>query len=232
VHGEDDGTFTVPNVRPGKYTLHAIASGVLGEYAQTNITVVAGQALDLGHLDWKPVRYGKQLWDIGIPDRTAAEFLHGDHYWKWGLYIQYANDFPNDVNYVVGTSDYRKDWNYAQVPHGDGKNYRASGRATPWSITFNLSDAPKGKATLRLAICGSSGVAVGVTVNGKSAGSTGRLPYTATINRDGITGQWFEKDVVFDAELMKAGANVMKLTIPGGGLTNGVEYDYLRLEVE
>jgi rhamnogalacturonan endolyase len=41
-----------------------------------------------------------------------------------------------------------------------------------------------------------------------------------------------EKGVVFDASLMKAGENVMKLTIPAGGLTSGIIYDYLRLEVD
>jgi rhamnogalacturonan endolyase len=57
---------------PGTYTLHAFADGVLGEFAQTNITVEAGQTLDLGKLEWKPVRYGKQVWEIGYPDRTGG----------------------------------------------------------------------------------------------------------------------------------------------------------------
>jgi len=34
---------------------------------------------------------------------------------------------------------------------------------------------------------------------------------------------------VFDASLMKAGTNTLELTIPPGGLTSGVMYDYLRL---
>jgi hypothetical protein len=41
--GADDGKFTITNVRPGTYTLHAFADGVLGEFAQTNITVEAGK---------------------------------------------------------------------------------------------------------------------------------------------------------------------------------------------
>ncbi len=230
--GEDNGRFKIENVRPGNYTLHAIASGVLGEYAKANITVKAGERLDLGKLDWQPVRYGKQLWDIGIPDRTASEFLHGDHYWEWGLYLKYANDFPNDVNYFIGKSDYHKDWNYVQVPHGDGKNYDVRGGPTTWSIHYNLPREVKGKATLRLGICGGNNLSIGVSVNGKTAGSVGPLTYTATINRDGITGQWVEKDLTFDAAMMHTGENVLQLSIPGGGLTNGVEYDYVRLEVD
>ena len=31
---------------------------------------------------------------------------------------------------------------------------------------------------------------------------------------------------------MKAGTNILKLTIPPGGVMSGVEYDYLRLELD
>ena len=49
---------------------------------------------------------------------------------------------------------------------------------------------------------------------------------------DGIRGYWTERDVAFDAALMKAGTNVLKLAISGGNITSGVEYDYLRLELD
>jgi rhamnogalacturonan endolyase len=57
-------------------------------------------------------------------------------------------------------------------------------------------------------------------------------PYNATINRDGITGSWAERDLAFDASMMQAGKNVLTLTIPAGGLTTGVMYDYLRMELD
>ena len=117
--GTDDGRFSIANVRPGTYTLHAFAEGVLGEYAQTNITVAAGKPVDLGKLEWKPVRYGKQLWEIGYPDRTGGKFFKGDgaNYWLWGWGLRYALLFPNDITYTVGKSDYHKDWFFQQVPH-------------------------------------------------------------------------------------------------------------------
>ena len=31
---------------------------------------------------------------------------------------------------------------------------------------------------------------------------------------------------------MKAGTNTLKLTIPAGGVMNGILYDYLRLELD
>lgn len=227
VRAGEDGRFTIPSVRPGTYTLHAIADGVLGEYARTNVVVAAGQHVELGRLEWKPVRHGKQLWEIGIPNRSAEEFLHGDRYWQWGLYNEYPKDFPDDVNFIIGKSDTRKDWNYCQCPRAD----RPAG--TAWTVRFELPDAPQGKASLRLAIAAASvRGGVQIAINDTPAGSTGPLMDTATIRRDGIRGYWTERSVSFDAALLKPGPNTLKLTIPGGNAMNGVEWDYLRLEVE
>jgi rhamnogalacturonan endolyase len=96
---------------------------------------------------------------------------------------------------------------------------------------FTLPDAPSGRATLRLGICGAAARRIDVAVNDQPAGVVDGLVYNATINRDGIQGSWVEKNVSFDASLMKAGENTLKLTIPAGGLTSGVIYDYLRLEL-
>jgi rhamnogalacturonan endolyase len=234
VHGDAQGNFSIPNVRPGNYTLHAIADGVLGEFARTNITVSAGQNLALGNLNWQPVRYGKQLWDIGIPNRNGAEFFKGNEYFHWGWYLEYAKLFPNDVNFVVGKSDFHKDWFFEQVPHNENPGNTTGsgqGRSTTWTINFNLPAAPHGKAVLRLAICGIGARSIAATVNDESIGNVTGLTYNATINRDGIGGAWCERDLTFDAAQLKAGENILKLTIPGGSLTSGIIYDYLRLEL-
>jgi rhamnogalacturonan endolyase len=235
VRGDAKGNFSIPNVRPGKYTLHAIADGVLGEFVLSNVVVSSGQTLKLGELGWQPVRYGRQIWDIGVPDRTADKFFKGDDYYHWGWYLEYPKLFPNDVNYVVGKSDYHKDWFFEQVPHAEDSgntNGVGRGRSTTWSITFKLPQVPHGKATLRLAICGVGTTRLDVSVNDQPAGVVTGLFYNATINRDGIGGFWSEHNITFDASMMKAGENVMKLTIPSGGLTSGIMYDYLRLELD
>ena len=74
VRASADGTFSIPNVRPGHWTLHAIADGVLGEFAKADINLEAGKSIDLGKLTWTPQRFGKQLWEVGTPDRTGKEF--------------------------------------------------------------------------------------------------------------------------------------------------------------
>ena len=232
--GAPDGSFAIPNVRPGNYTLYAIADGVLGEFSKANVTVQKGVPLNLGSIEWKPVRYGRQLWDIGIPNRTGSEFFKGDDYFHWGWYLQYPKLFPNDVNFTIGKSDYRKDWFFEQVPHSNNPNDttgNAGGRATTWTINYNLDTPPSGKAILRLAICGVGARNIAVNVNGRPVGAVSGLKYNATINRDGIGGYWVEKDLPFDAAAMRSGMNTLTLTIPAGGLTSGILYDYLRLEL-
>jgi len=266
--GSEDGKFSINNIVPGTYTLHAFADGVLGEFAQANITVVAGKNVDLGKISWEPVRYGKQLWDIGYSDRTGGKFFKGDgaNYWLWGWPLRYALLYPNDLTYTIGQSDYRKDWFFEEVPHADDlsfvnpnakdpanqrfgwvKAYSVAdypqtdttgpwriwgrGHATTWTIKFNMDKAAKGSAVLRLALAGADGgggLAIGV--NGQAAGTvyptaTNALRYNTDM------GQWQEKDVTFDASMLKPGENTLTLTVPAGEVTTGVVYDYLRLEL-
>lgn len=237
-NGSDDGSFTIPNVRPGVYQLHTIADGVLGEYAATaNITITQGQKLNLGTIEWKPTHFGQQIFQVGTPNRSASEFYKGDDHWHWGMYIEYAKFFPNDVNFTVGKSDAAKDWYIYHVPHdtsfkADGRDL---GRATPWTINFTMPEkiSPSGKATIRFGIAGSGARSLGISVNGKEVG-----PFTdingggASMIRDGIEGTWVERDFNFDAALLKPGQNTIVLTVPAGGVANGMCYDVIRLEVD
>lgn len=232
VRGGADGKFLIKNIRPGIYTLHAFADGVLGEYARSDITVEPGKSVDLGSLTWKPVRYGRQLWEIGIPDRTAGEFLHGDHYYQWGLYNQYPKDFPNDVNFVIGKSDYHKDWNLMQVPRAHDDTGKGRGDETTWMVSFDLPKVPVGKATLRLSFAGTEAKTLTLKMNDQQIGVLTDLPNTSVIHRDSDRGFWQEKLVSFDASVMKQGTNVLKLIVPAGPVMNGIEYDYLRLELD
>jgi rhamnogalacturonan endolyase len=235
VRADARGNFNIPNVRPGTYWLHAIADGVLGDLTVSNIVVVPGKKLALGNVDWRPVRYGRQLWDVGVPNRNVSEFFKGDDYYHWGWYLRYPELFPNDVNFVVGKSDFHKDWFIEQVPHirGTGDtSYASRGDPTTWTVTYDLPEAVRGKATLRLAICGVGARTLTATVNDQPIGNVSNLVYNATINRDGVGGYWMEHDLAFDASLMKQGKNVLALSIPGGGVTSGIMYDYLRLELD
>ncbi|HWW02390.1 MAG TPA: polysaccharide lyase family protein [Candidatus Acidoferrum sp.] len=247
------GRFVIRHVRAGTYTLHAIADGMLGEFALTNVTVTAGDNRSLGQLVWTPLRFGRTLWEIGFPDRTAREFRHGDHYWQWGLYFDYPKEFPKNVNFVIGRSDWRRDWNYVQPPRIETRNVPAVGedeeqneaanqprapfepgdvRSTTWSIKFDLREPAHGTATLRLAFCGTHvGCHVEAFANGKPIGDTGLLPSTSAMQRDGIRAYWVEKDLSFDANLLTRGTNVIKLLSHANSWSQGIMYDCVRLEL-
>jgi rhamnogalacturonan endolyase len=240
VRGAEDGRFTIPGVRPGRYALHGFADGVLGEFVRADITVEPGKPVDLGVLSWTPARHGRPLWDVGIPNRTASEFLGADAYADPSISLKYAERFPDDVHYVVGKSDHRTGWFFQHVPHNEDPSarpvpffgIRGSGRATPFSISFELPDAPRGTATLRLALCGTGARSIDVTINHQSAGQVDRLLGDGAIARHSIQGLWYERSLAFDASHLRRGTNVLTLTVPAGPINNGVIYDYVRLELD
>jgi rhamnogalacturonan endolyase len=259
--GSEDGKFTIPNIRPGRYVLHAFADGVLGEYAKADIEVEAGKRVNLGRLDWEPVRYGKQLWEIGYPDRTAGKFFKGDgaNYWLWGWPLRYGDLFPNDIVYTVGKSDYRKDWFFEEVPHAlsdawknpeakDPLNQRfgwvnnptgtqdmwrawGRGRSTTWTVKFDVKAQSKGVAVLRIALAGADGNG-GLSI-GVNGQAVGAIHPVATnaLRYNTDTGVWYQYAQKFDAALLKPGENSITFTVPAGDVTTGVVWDYLRLEL-
>jgi rhamnogalacturonan endolyase len=237
----EDGTFAVPHVVPGTYTLRAFANGVLGELAKADITVEAGKPLDLGKVTWTPVRKGRQVWEIGVANRHGGEFFKGNEYAVMDIALQYAKLFPEDINYTIGKSDFAKDWFFLHVPFNTDANATVvpfsgirsqPGRAAPRTVVFALPAAPKGKATLRVAICGGGARQVDVAVNGKPAGEIMRIIGDGVISRHQIQGMWYERELAFDAGLLQPGENKLTLTVPGGPINSGVIYDYVRLELD
>ena len=226
-----DGRFTLRAVRPGRYTLYAFTDGVLDEFHRAEIEVPAGGELALGDLAWTPVRHGRQLWQIGMPDRSAKEFRHGDDYRRWGLWLEYPKEFPRDVNFVVGESDPRVDWNFAQGtrPGPDGKTYVG----TTWRVVFLVSDPPAtGEATLRFAFAAAHNAALRVQLNGHLLGENTRLGSDNALARAGIHGQYSTWDLAFPASLLVKGKNTLVLEQRAGGAPfKNVIYDCLRLEV-
>jgi rhamnogalacturonan endolyase len=52
------------------------------------------------------------------------------------------------------------------------------------------------------------------------------------MHRDGIRGYWCERSVTFDGALLRQGTNTIQLHVPSNNWTQGVLYDYLRLEMQ
>uniref|UniRef100_A0A2P2J721 Rhamnogalacturonan lyase domain-containing protein n=1 Tax=Rhizophora mucronata TaxID=61149 RepID=A0A2P2J721_RHIMU len=75
VQADEDGYFEINGIRPGDYNLYAYVPGFIGDYKFASlISISPGCKADVGNLVYEPPRDGPTLWEIGIPDRTAAEF--------------------------------------------------------------------------------------------------------------------------------------------------------------
>jgi rhamnogalacturonan endolyase len=223
-----DGRFTLDKIRPGAYTLYAYAPGILGEYRKDGVEVKANGDGDLGAIAWTPPTHGRILWQVGTPDRSAAEFRHGDEPRAYGLWNHFDKDFPNGVNFIIGKSKERTDWNFAQFP------------GQPWHIRFDAVKQ-KGKATLTLAIAGAQGNAsVTLLVNGTKV-DTLRFANDSSVSRSANQAGRYRLSVIeFDADLLQAGQNTLTLQMGGkafqsGGVNNrpsgSIMYDCVRLEV-
>ena len=58
--------------------------------------------------------------------------------------------FPNDVNYVIGKSDYHKDWYFQQPPHADAATIAAAAKsAARGSVMLPGTTRPAGARAIR-----------------------------------------------------------------------------------
>ncbi|TVU25325.1 hypothetical protein EJB05_27817, partial [Eragrostis curvula] len=236
-----DGTFNIANIREGVYNLYAWVPGFLGDYIYTSpLTIAPGQATSVGDLVFEPPRSGPTLWEIGFPDRTAAEFYVPDpdpKYRQYGLWERYAALYPeNDLVFTVGKSDQSKDWFFAQVTRNVGQD----NFPTTWQIRFNLDHVGADDIyTLRIALAASETCRLQVQVNGgmsrDAVFTTPEMGDDNAIARHGIHGLQWTLDFAIRGYLLLQGDNTIhiKLTLAGlGGPSKiaGVIYDYIRLE--
>jgi rhamnogalacturonan endolyase len=232
-----DGSFYLPHVRPGTYTLSSYTTGAMGEYTYSNIVVRASQAAALGTLRWDVPRRGSVLaWEIGIPDRSAREFRHGTNYWEAYLWKKFPREFRNPLEYHVGRSDWSRDWNYAQSGYGSGREL------VPWEwrIHFPLTNLPRtGDATLTLAWAAADRFTLRVFVNqGRSPVATldpsafGGGQGGNTLIRQGIRAKYGVNRVTIPVSMLRAGTNTITLVPRGlyGAFTHAM-YDSLSLEL-
>lgn len=172
-------------------------TGIFGQYIQDNVVVRAGAATTTT-ATWSAESAGTELWRIGTPDRSSGDFRHGNeldttrtnrpkqHRLYFGVH-DFPNDFPNGVNFHVGTSDITRDWNYMQwsVFGGKANSIRTAPYYTnvnAWNVTFDATAAQlqgKTQATFTVQLAGVK----------TSAGNTddaskpfGNLQYTVTVN--------------------------------------------------
>ncbi|CAN1342755.1 Rhamnogalacturonate lyase, partial [Linum perenne] len=204
---DEKGRFSIETIREGIYSLYGWVPGIIGDYKyKVDITISPGSKIKLGNIVFDPPRNGPTLWDIGVPDRTAAEFhvpdayptlmnkLYANHqrFRQYGLWSRYAEMYPkHDLVYEVGVSNFFQDWFYAHVPRSVGNN---TFRATTWQIKFDLPKVDtSGDYTLQLALASAADAELVVRFNDrnprrKPVFTTGLIGKDNAIARHGIHG--------------------------------------------
>ncbi|TYH12046.1 hypothetical protein ES288_A06G035000v1 [Gossypium darwinii] len=244
-----NGYFLINDIRPGDYNLYAWVPGFIGDYQYSAaITITPGSEIEVGDLVYEPPRNGPTLWEIGIPDRSAAEFYvpdpnpnyinklfvnHPDRFRQYGLWERYAELYPNeDLVYTVGTSDYKKDWFFAQVTRKiDTNKYQG----TTWQIRFKLDNVDQGSSyKLRVAIASATFSELQVRISDPKTNplfSSGLMGRDNSIARHGIHGLYWLYNVDVPGKLLVQGDNTIFLTQPRSSSPfQGILYDYIRLE--
>ncbi|CAK7349920.1 unnamed protein product [Dovyalis caffra] len=214
------GYFSIKNVRAGDYNLYAWVPGIIGDYKhEVNISIKpgtvtlgnAGSNINLGLLRYGPPRNGPTLWEIGIPDRSAAEFFVPDPY-------------PTLENRLFNNLTKHKN---------AGKN---TYNPTTWQIKFELENVNQtGHYTFQLALASAHICALQVRFNDPSAGrphfQTRLIGKDNAIARHRIRGLYrFYSVDVLGQHLLK-GQNTVYLTLSRiRNAFEGILYDYIRLE--
>ncbi|KAJ6735468.1 RHAMNOGALACTURONATE LYASE FAMILY PROTEIN [Salix purpurea] len=249
---DENGYFSIKSICTGDYNLYAWVPGFLGDYRfDAIVTIISGCDMDMGDLVYEPPRDGPTLWEIGIPDRSAAEFYipdpdpkfmnnlyanHPDRFRQYGLWDRYADMYPDtDLVYTVGLSDYRKDWFFAQVVSCRRKD-DGTHVGTTWQIKFKLDKVDRSCSyKLRVAIASATLAELQVRVNDEKARrplfTSGLIGRDNSIARHGIHGLYRLYNVNIPGARVVEGENTIFLAQPRcTSPFQGLMYDYIRLE--
>ncbi|KDP29301.1 hypothetical protein JCGZ_19404 [Jatropha curcas] len=248
---DNEGCFTIENIRVGTYNLYAWVPGFVGNYKYgENITITPGSNIKLGVLNYESPRNGPTIWEIGYPDRSAAEFFVPDpestltnklfinqpteKFRQYGLWERYTNLYPTeDLVYNVGTSNCSRDWFFIHVPRNTGKDVY---KPTTWQITFELETVIQtGNYTLQLALASATEAEIQVRFNDPNAKrplfTTGLIGKDNAIARHGIHGIYWFYTIDVPNDVLVNGKNTIYLTQTRvAAIFHGVMYDYIRLE--
>ncbi|XP_050234926.1 probable rhamnogalacturonate lyase B [Mercurialis annua] len=246
---DENGYFSINDIRTGNYNLYAWVPGFIGDYKyDVAINITSGCEIDVGDVVYEPPRNGPTLWEIGIPDRSAAEFYvpdpnptyinklyvnHPDRFRQYGLWERYAELYPDgDLIYTVGVSDYRTDWFFAQVNRKKNDN---TYQRTTWQIKFKLDNLDKnGIYKLRIAIASATLAELQVRMNDPKSNiifASGMIGKDNSIARHGIHGLYWLYNVDVAGARLVQGDNTVFLTQPRSiSPFQGIMYDYIRLE--
>ncbi|CAG8895029.1 unnamed protein product [Penicillium egyptiacum] len=244
-----DGGFSIDRVKEGKYRLTIYAEGIFGDFVRDGVIIRAGRQTAL-HDIWNQESAGTEIWRIGIPDKSSGEFRRGnardpahplhppEYLIYWGAY-DWRADFPDGINYTVGTSDPATDLNSAHwsVFGPTAKDSHVEYDTTyDWNINFKLSSKQLNKrktATLTLQLAAAK-TAAGNTdvwnpvepynnlslesyINGQADPLTLTVGFnqsSSCIVRSAVSCYQVGSRMEFPADWLHVGDNVLRLHLP------------------
>jgi len=163
----------------------------------------------------------QELWRIGEFDNSYDEFACARRY------NAFAGAFPQDPVFRIGTSNAKTDWSFVNPGPND---YWAGSRVHPFTIEFDLPEAPKTALRLRVDLVDVQGFAptsMGVRVNDTEGVFRLRNGNEASIH-DPAAGKEQVISLLLAPSLMRAGANRIVLWSTGSWFL----YDAISLSAE
>ena len=219
---DKDGNWSIDNVHSDTYTVTVWKEGYPGEVAKEDVFVEPSINTDVGTITFKEYSNGTLSWRVGDADRTWL--YDSEKNFDWSLLHYYPLRFPNDVEFKVGESVPKYDWNYAQIKMD---TYRET--PIPFNIVWDIDEIPEGQPVLTVTTCssrntGSNGFKV--YVNGTLVKTLDYSDDDSMVMRTHSYGKLIFNPIEFDKSLLKAGENKVTLEISSGEIS----YDFVQLE--
>jgi hypothetical protein len=233
---EANGTFTIPNVRPGTYSLFAFGDGAVGEYRLDNVTVTAGNTNNLGTITRSIDRtYGNVVWEIGKANRMSDEYRLGKFdYCEGFVERKFRDTFPALIEYNVAQNNWETVLPYAHTKYPDASFAPADN--WKWRLNFTLPAGfpATGNARLTIAYSSNDHAQQWIYVNNENTTFTTYYPDNGDGNafvRQANYAKYSYKQILIPMSKFVAGNNVITLVMPSNSLwVSHLMYDYISLE--
>ena len=243
VRADNAGNFTIPDIQTTStfggsenYQLYVFSAGespgtgAVGEFRLGLHTFTPGENRNLGTVPLAVSHPGGSLvWEIGIPDRSAAEFRHGDEYAKPALWLNYANEYSNPHNYDVAAGNWATNFNFSHTVDYVG--------AIPWkwNLNFNLNEVIPGTYWLTIAYASADSIQI-LRINDNNAFAAftppNARPGASSFLRQSVQTKYTYVRVPIPSSRLRPGGNTISLDhqVHTNHATAGFMYDYLSLE--
>lgn len=236
------GNFTLPDIQTTStfggdetYQLYVYSAGetpgtgAVGEFKLGTHTFTPGEVRSLGDIPLNVSHPGDSLvWEIGIPDRSAAEFRHGDEYATPGLWLAYDGEFSNPHHYDCDAGNWATGFNFSHTTDHVGSP------PWKWNLDFQLPSVIPGTYWLAIAYASADSIQI-VRVNDNTLATftpPNARPGASSFLRQAVQTKYTHVRVPIPASKLRVGANTITLDheVHTNLATAGFMYDYLSLQ--